>query len=128
MRAMRGTRFPLCLLTIVLTGASCFPAKPDGVEFRTQDCERVESELAWIYRGIILYEERAGSAPESLPDLVRTGVLESLPSDPWGNPYQYTKPSSATAARVRVYTLGADGMVGGAGINADFGTESLSLD
>jgi general secretion pathway protein G len=45
-------------------------------------------------------------------------LSESLPADPWGNPYQYEPISSNTVA---LYSLGADGERGGEDINSDVG-------
>ena len=47
------------------------------------------------------------------------GYVERLSKDPWGNPYQYLSPGEHGA--VDIYSLGADGQLGGEGINADIG-------
>jgi len=47
------------------------------------------------------------------------GYIRRLPSDPWGNPYQYRTPGRRSA--VDVYSFGADGSEGGDGENADIG-------
>ena len=47
------------------------------------------------------------------------GYLSELPIDPWGNPYLYLSPGENGA--VDIYTLGADGLSGGDGQNADIG-------
>lgn len=47
------------------------------------------------------------------------GYINSLPLDPWGNPYQYLSPGQHSA--VDVFALGADGKVGGEGNDADVG-------
>lgn len=46
--------------------------------------------------------------------------VDKLPSDPWGRPYQYLNPG--VHGPVDVLSLGADGMPGGEGINADLGS------
>ncbi|MFA7680264.1 MAG: type II secretion system major pseudopilin GspG [Pigmentiphaga sp.] len=46
--------------------------------------------------------------------------LDRLPTDPWGNPYQYLNPG--VHADVDVFSLGADGQPGGEGVNADVGS------
>jgi general secretion pathway protein G len=48
------------------------------------------------------------------------GYIESLPLDPWGNPYQYLSPG--IHGEVDVWSLGADGQPGGAGADADIGS------
>jgi general secretion pathway protein G len=47
------------------------------------------------------------------------GYLESLPKDPWGNVYQYSNPG--THGEIDVYSFGADGKLGGTGLDADIG-------
>ena len=47
------------------------------------------------------------------------GYLESLPKDPWGNIYQYSSPG--THGEIDVYSFGADGKLGGTGLDADIG-------
>jgi general secretion pathway protein G len=53
------------------------------------------------------------------PRNFRGRYLSELLLDPWGNPYQYKNPGENSA--VDIYTLGADGMAGGEGENADIG-------
>ncbi len=45
------------------------------------------------------------------------GYLDSLNKDPWGNDYQYMSP--ADGHEYDIYSLGADGVTGGDGQNAD---------
>jgi general secretion pathway protein G len=45
------------------------------------------------------------------------GYVKSLPTDPWGRPYQLAVPGRSGA--FDVYSLGADGAPGGEGENAD---------
>ena len=47
------------------------------------------------------------------------GYLESLPQDPWGNDYLYLNPGEH--GEIDIYSLGADGVAGGDGYNADIG-------
>ena len=46
--------------------------------------------------------------------------LEKLPSDPWGQPYQYLNPG--IKGEVDVMSFGADGKSGGEGKDADIGS------
>jgi general secretion pathway protein G len=46
--------------------------------------------------------------------------LDRLPNDPWGTPYQYLNPG--VHGEVDVFSLGADGLVGGEGNDADIGS------
>ncbi|MDO8862207.1 type II secretion system major pseudopilin GspG [Haliea sp. E1-2-M8] len=47
------------------------------------------------------------------------GYLQEVPLDPWGRPYLYMSPGENS--EVDIYTLGADGLSGGEGQNADIG-------
>ena len=46
--------------------------------------------------------------------------VEKLPNDPWGRPYQYANPG--VRGEIDVYSLGADGAVGGEGKDAEIGS------
>ena len=56
---------------------------------------------------------------EPVPQNWRSYV-EKLPNDPWGQPYQYINPGAF--GEVDVLSLGADGVVGGQGRDADIGS------
>jgi general secretion pathway protein G len=47
------------------------------------------------------------------------GYLRTLPTDPWGNAYQYRQPGEH--GLIDVYSFGADGERGGEGNDADIG-------
>ncbi|QFU75018.1 type II secretion system protein GspG [Halioglobus maricola] len=47
------------------------------------------------------------------------GYLSEVPLDPWGRPYLYLSPGEN--GEVDIYSLGADGLSGGEGQNADVG-------
>lgn len=49
--------------------------------------------------------------------------LERLPSDPWGNPYQYLNPG--LRGEVDLMSFGANGRAGGSGFDADIGSWDL---
>lgn len=62
------------------------------------------------------------SAPSGLsrPERYRSGgYIKRLPEDPWGNPYQYLYPGEHGA--FDIYSLGADGRLGGEDLNRDLG-------
>ena len=52
------------------------------------------------------------------------GYIQRLSKDPWGNDYQYQFPGSH-GKEYDLYSLGADGEVGGEGLNADIGNWNL---
>ena len=58
--------------------------------------------------------------PTSLPEPRNWkpgGYVDRLPKDPWGNDYQYLSPGQNGA--IDLYSLGADGQLGGDGTGAD---------
>ncbi len=56
-----------------------------------------------------------------VPDTwAKGGYLPNLPTDPWSNPYIYQSP--ADGAAYALTSLGADGVAGGDGVNADIST------
>jgi general secretion pathway protein G len=57
------------------------------------------------------------------PNWKPNGYVERLSKDPWGNPYQYANPG--VRGEIDVYSLGADGKPGGAGVDADIGSWGL---
>ncbi len=51
------------------------------------------------------------------------GYIDKLPIDPWGNEYQYLYPGAIK--EFDLYSLGADSLPDGEGINADIGNWNL---
>jgi len=49
--------------------------------------------------------------------------MDRLPKDPWGVPYQYLSPGNKSD--IDIYSLGADGQLGGEGANGDVGNWEL---
>ncbi len=54
------------------------------------------------------------------------GYLAEIPIDPWGRPYLYLQPGEH--GEVDLYSLGADGLSGGEGQNADIGNWKVTED
>jgi len=52
----------------------------------------------------------------------QNGYIDRLPKDPWGQEYQYLQPG--VHGEFDIFTLGADGISGGEGLDADIGTWS----
>lgn len=61
--------------------------------------------------------------PPLPPNWKPNGYLDKLPKDPWGHSYQYLNPG--LKAEIDVFSLGADGKSGGAGVDADIGSWDL---
>ena len=55
----------------------------------------------------------------SLNNVNNRGYIKSLPKDPWGNDYQYIIPGQN--GEYDLFSMGADGDIGGEGINTDIG-------
>jgi general secretion pathway protein G len=69
-------------------------------------------------QGLLALVERPALPPE--PRNWRSGgYVTSLPKDPWGNPYQYLNPGRRGG--FDVFSLGADGKLGGEGEDAEIG-------
>jgi general secretion pathway protein G len=49
------------------------------------------------------------------------GYINRLPNDPWGRPFVYARPGTRSGKPFDIYTLGADGLPGGEGPDADIG-------
>jgi len=47
-----------------------------------------------------------------------------VPEDPWGNTYQYESPGQHNTHAYDLWSFGADGTAGGAGVDADIGNWS----
>ncbi len=56
------------------------------------------------------------------PNWKSGGYLDRLPKDPWGHDYQYLSPG--VRGEIDVFSLGADGVPGGEGYDADVGSWS----
>jgi len=59
-------------------------------------------------------------------DLNKRGYIRSLPKDPWGNEYQYIIPGEN--GEYDLFSMGADGDVGGEGLNADIGNWNAEIE
>ncbi len=69
-------------------------------------------------QGLQALVERSTLDPEPR-NFKEGGYLSELPLDPWGRPYLYLSPGER--GEVDLYSLGADGLSGGDGQNADIG-------
>lgn len=99
--------------------------------------ERVRADLRAIENSLTLFKVDNFTYPtasEGLEALVREPsdarawrgpYLDEMPIDPWGNPYQYRNPGSR-GGDYDLFSMGADGVEGGSGNNADLGNWSDS--
>ncbi|MFT7669649.1 MAG: general secretion pathway protein G [Planctomycetota bacterium] len=94
---------------------------------------KVKSDIMAIDSALSDYAiNNGGRFPDSLEDLVvpdENGYTylkqKSVPQDSWGMEYQYEPPMGGSQPDPRVYTLGADGAVGGENDDADISNISL---
>ncbi len=68
-------------------------------------------------QGLAALVERPLTPPEPA-NWAEGGYLGALPQDPWGHDYIYASPG-ASGASYDLVSLGADGQVGGEGVDAD---------
>ncbi|MDQ4146192.1 MAG: type II secretion system major pseudopilin GspG [Pseudomonadota bacterium] len=91
-----------------------------------QDIQALESALN-LYRldnynyptteqGLQALVARPTTPPEP-PNWKAGGYVDQMPTDPWGNPYQYLSPGQH--GDFDLYSMGADGQLNGQGVNAD---------
>jgi general secretion pathway protein G len=62
---------------------------------------------------------RPPSGQPPAPNWKEGGYIDNLPTDPWGNEYQYLNPG--VHGEIDVWSLGANGSPGGEGINGEIG-------
>lgn len=70
-------------------------------------------------QGLEALRARPATSPYA-PNWKFGGYVKRLPLDPWGRPYQYFEPGVHGSA-FDLFSLGADGKLGGRGVNADIG-------
>jgi general secretion pathway protein G len=97
-----------------------------------QDIRGLESALKlykldnYVYpstdQGLEALVTKPGGSPEP-KNYKEGGYIERLPKDPWKNLYLYLNPG--VHGDIDIYSLGADGQMGGEGINADRGNWNL---
>ena len=95
-----------------------------SLNFTEQDREALRRYL--LAGGMAWFDSVVGSpyfyksALSELRLLLPEAQLRRLPEDPWGNAYQYRRPS-AHGGQFDVFSFGADGKEGGEGDDADIG-------
>lgn len=128
------------MVVIVILGILAALVVPRVLE-RPDEARAVaaRNDIAAIMQAVKLYRldnQRYPTAEQGLAALVTrptqaplppnwkpNGYLERLPKDPWGHPYQYLNPG--LRGEIDVYSFGADGQPGGAGIDAEIGSWDL---
>lgn len=76
-------------------------------------------------QGLAALREKPEGRPK-VSDYPEGGYLETIPQDPWGEPYQYKAPSwGGVKSPYQLWTQGADRAPGGSGPDTDISTEML---
>ena len=104
--------------------------------FQRANIEKIRADMANTNKALELYRFNELSYPstsQGLDALVNPhselknpflypqgGYISAIPKDPWGREYIYEYPSRRSQ-KYDLYTLGADGVEGGSGEDADFG-------
>jgi hypothetical protein len=65
-------------------------------------------DLRNLHQAVLLYRSQSGAAPASLKELVASGIVQQVPSDPWGHEpiLRHVGPNDGFV----VYSVGADGV------------------
>ncbi|WP_277344201.1 type II secretion system major pseudopilin GspG [Azotobacter chroococcum] len=137
-RTQRQQGFTLLEIMVVLVILGLLVALVAPNVLQNQDramVEKAKADVALLEQALDMYKldnfqypttnqglEALVTKPEIEPQPKRynsNGYIKRLPQDPWGNPYQYLQPGTKKA--FDVYSLGADGEMGGEGLAADIG-------
>lgn len=116
-------------LLITIVALNVLPAQDRAM------VDKAKADIATLDSAVELYKLHTGvypvssdglsallSAPASLPQPAlyqRGGYIKKLPKDPWGRDYVLVSPG--THGPYDIISLGADGVPGGEGENADLG-------
>lgn len=119
------------LAAVVVPRVMDEPAKARRAKAR-QDIRAIESAMD-LYKldnfrypttdqGIEALVSKPSGGPEP-KNYKEGGYLRQVPTDPWGNPYQYLNPGEH--GEIDIYSFGADGAPGGQDENADIGNWNI---
>jgi general secretion pathway protein G len=134
-RAQRGFTLIELMVVLVIIGVLAALIVPNVLN-RTDDARvtAARTDVGNLVQALKLYKldnQRYPSGDQGLQALVvkpTAGAippnwkpyLDKLPNDPWGRSYQYANPG--VKGEIDVYSLGADGVVGGEGNDAEIGS------
>ncbi len=131
-RRRRGFSLAELMVVIVILGLLMTIVVPNVMKrFRTAQAATAKTDMVGIMSALDDYAiNNGGRYPDGLEELVledengeRYLDQAEVPVDPWGHEYQY-EPEPGNR-KFRLYTLGADGVQGGEGENADIDNETV---
>lgn len=128
MRERPGTWLPRWSWRWVVPGLACFVVVlllPGLISrLRRTHCEAARADVAAILGTLNEYAiSNSGRFPNTLQALLAP-IEGRILIDPWGREYHY-EPPTPERIHPRVWSLGADGILGGTGENADIDSDQL---
>ena len=123
-QARRGFTLMELMVVIAILGLLVTMVAPNVWNvFKKGNVTTAKAQIKSIEGAIANYRLNHNKVPDDLseltmpdPDNFNDVYIDEIPVDPWGNPYEYNKMSNS---KFELRSLGADGMPGGDGEDAD---------